>query len=443
MNYVIYLLFSIILLVGVGSQIGIPKIALIPELFSVMIFALLVPMAARMRRLDIDMKYIILLFFTVLHVLIGVIINEVPLGTIVIGSRPYLKWIPIFLLPVVHYFSYSDITKILKFLLAMLLLQLPAILLQRLVLFRTSESGDPMTGTLGFGGSGAVSTLLISGLAFLMAYYISGRIKTRTMALLSICIFLPTTMNETKITMFLLPIAIIVPFLFSAERHITRQQVINIVGISVVLISGYLAIYNYYQALAKRPGFEEFFSSSEERNYVIGKGGLSAEGLLSETERPDIVGYSEEQIGKSNTARFEKIRLAFTTLSESPVRLWTGVGIGNATLSIADSLSGNFARQIGVVSGGTIVSLLLWETGIGGISLFVLFLLFILKDSVSLARKGDVDGIIATAWIAVTGMMFLLMPYMNVLFFNALIYLYAFFSGYIASQRFRTRYNLV
>ncbi len=442
MNKVVFLLFFSVILSGIGEQIGISKLKLIPELFSVAIFALLIPMAAKMQRLNIDIKYILLLVFACLHVLIGLIINAVPPGTIALGSRPYLKWIPIFLIPVIHYFSDSDLKKILRFFLVLLIIQAPMVLLQRLVLFRDSESGDPMTGTLQYGASGALSVLLASGIAILISFYVNGKIKTRTMAIMVFLLFLPTTLNETKITMFLLPVAIIIPLLFAAERHITKQQIINIIGVGLVLVVGYISIYNYYQAQAGRPGFIEFFSDSKQRNYVIGENNLSAKGMLDRTGHPDIIGYPEEQIGEEKTARFEKIRLAFDTLSEHPLLLWTGLGLGNTSTSIASEFSGIYSPLVGNVSGGTILSFLLWETGIGGIALLVIFLLFILNDSISLAKKGGTPGILAAGWIAITLMMFILFPYMNPMFFNALIYSFAFFSGYIASQHFRVRYGL-
>jgi len=182
MNKLVFILFFVLIFSGIGGQIGIRKLGLLSEFLSVAIFALLIPMAAKMRRLDIEIKYILLLVFACLHVLIGLIINMVPMGTIALGSRTYLKWIPIFLIPVVHCFSSSDIKKILKFLLVLLVIQLPVVLFQRLVMFRHSESGDPITGTLGAGSSGALSVLLVSGIAILMSFYISGKIKTGVMA---------------------------------------------------------------------------------------------------------------------------------------------------------------------------------------------------------------------------------------------------------------------
>ncbi len=442
MNKIVYILFFVVLLSGIGGSIGVRKLGLLSELLSIAIFALLLPMAAKKKRLDIDIKYLVLLVFACLHVLIGLIINAVPLGTIALGARPYLKWIPVFLIPVIHCFSEDEIKRFLKFLLVLFIIQLPVVLVQRLILFRHSESGDPITGTLGYGASGALSTMLVSGIAILMAFYVTGRIKTTTMAAVTILLFLPTTMNETKVTMFLLPLAIIIPLLFSAERRISKQQILTTTAVCMVLVAGYIGIYNYYQAMAGRPGFIEFFSDSQQRSYVIGGNELSAEGLLRQ-EEVDVIGYKAEQVGEEKSARMEKIRLAFDTLSESPVLLWTGVGLGNASTSVAADFSGVYAPVIGMVSGGTIISFLLWETGLGGLGLFVLFLLFILRDAIALAKKGGIAGTIASGWIAVVLMVFVIMPYMNMLYFNALIYLFAFFSGYIASQRFRTRYNLI
>ena len=443
MNRIVFLLFFILVFAGVGGQLGIRKLGLVPELFSVAIFALLLPMAAKTRRLDIDIKYVLLLVFACLHILIGLVINMVPLGTVALGIRPYIKWLPIFLLPIIHQFSTDDLKKLLKILLLFLIIQTPMVLFQRLVQFRDSGSGDPMTGTLGIGGSGALSVLLVCGISIVVAFYISGRLKTTTAAALLIWLFLPTTMNETKVTMFLLPLAIAVPFLFSSERILSKQQIAAIAGVCVVMVAVYIPVYNHYQAQAGREGFGEFFSDSQHRDrYIVGEGGLSAGGMLSKTEQPDIIGLSEEQVGAEKTARMEKIRLAYSTLSKSPVLLWTGVGLGNASTSIKEELSGTYSGIIGDVSGGTIISLLLWETGVGGVFLFLLFLIFLFRDSVYVAKQGGIEGTLAAGWTAVILIMLVITVYMNILFFNVLIYLFAFFSGYIASQKYRLRYKL-
>lgn len=443
MNRVVFLLFFVVVFAGFGGQFGLRKLGLIAELFSLVLFALLLPMAAKTRRLDIHIKYILLLILACLHILSGLIINMVPFGTIVLGSRPYLKWLPIFLLPIVHRFSTIDIEKILKLLLFFLIVQTPVVIFQRLIQFRDSESGDPMTGTLGAGTSGALSVLLICGIAMLVAFYVSGRLKTGVLAGLLLWLFLPTTINETKVTMFLLPIAIIVPFLFSTERRLTKRQVTTIAGVCTMLVVGYIGVYNYYQAQADRPGFGEFFSDSQRRdNYVFGQGEISASGMLSNTESPDIVGYSEEQVGEAKYARFEKIRLAYDTLSEHPVLLWTGIGLGNASESAAKQFSGTYSHMIGEISSGTLFSFLLWETGIGGVALFLVFLSFVFSDALYLAKKGGPEGTLATGWLAITMITFVLSVYLNIMLFNVLIYLFAFFSGYIASQSFRSRYNI-
>ena len=103
-------------------------------------------------------------------------------------------------------------------------MQLPVVVWQRFIKYAAIQGGDPMGGTLGHGTSGVLSLFLLIVLSFLVAFYLKKRIPFWFFIISLFIVFLPTTMNETKITFILLPLSLLIPaiFLKSQRRKISK-----------------------------------------------------------------------------------------------------------------------------------------------------------------------------------------------------------------------------
>ncbi len=433
----VYLLIVILFLEGFLSLRAARYISLVPELFSIGLFALIMLKSGMDRKLSLHPKYLILALLLVLHVLVGLILNGVQPGTVALGSRLYLKWIPLFFLPAIYHFSEEELKKILRLILILCLIQLPVALYQKLVEFSHMKTGDVITGTLGFGMSGALSILLLSTITILTSFYARRRIGFWKYALLVALLFLPTTINETKVTIVLLPFALFLPFLFSGQFHLLDKRVLAHVGMGAVLVATYSVIYNFYQ-VEDRPGITEFVEDREYmRYYMFGRKELIYKSDTVAAEYNRVVGDTPEQIGEEWTPRFTKIAITLKALGGDPIVMWTGVGIGNVSDSVIEDFMGKYSHRFGNISRGVTFTIMLWETGLGGVLLLLLLILFMAKDTYHFVSERGVRGALAGGFMVIH-MIFLLMTiYINIFFATALIYLYILFGGYFAAERYR------
>ncbi|NOY72311.1 MAG: hypothetical protein GXP14_08035, partial [Gammaproteobacteria bacterium] len=144
MNRVIYLLFlSIFLFDYLSSQMGLLShyVTWFPEILSLIVLVMVVALFAVDKAPAIHPKYVLFLTAYLLLVFIGVVLNAMPEGPLVAGLRTYLKFIPFFLLPAAYAFSHEQIQSQLKFLLFLILMQVPLVLYQRFVQYKGVLSG--------------------------------------------------------------------------------------------------------------------------------------------------------------------------------------------------------------------------------------------------------------------------------------------------------------
>lgn len=433
-----YLLFGLVTLSGYLAQHITKYFALLPELMSVVIFFFVLLKLGIERSVSIRRPYLILAGFAVLHVFAGVLINEVSPGAVINGLRPHVKWLPIFLLPVAYRFTDRQIARQLKFLLFLALMQCPVALYQFFIEFRNNGNGDDITGTMGFGGSGILSVFLIAAMAVLVSSYVAARIRTTTFLFLMVCLFLPTTINETKATLFLLPVALFVPFLYGGERKLNAPSLIGLGALLALLIAGYGVIYDSY--VTKNPyGVEigKFFSNEKAATEYL----YSGADLSNKALKKDKIGQVKYptpmlrvgQVGR----RLDNILLPLRALSDDPVRLFVGVGVGNVSSGFRHDFSGEYSQRLSQIAAEDLWAFQLWETGIGGVILFLILLYLLIKDTHRVARSDKWANTLAKGWIAVLVIVLMTLPYTQILQFNAVIYAFAYFSGYIASQRFQ------
>jgi len=442
-NTLLYLLFiSLFSLDYLSSGLHLVSnyVTLIPELLSGAIFILVLLKAAADHSIAISRMYLILAVLGVLHLLVGVLINLVSPGAIVSGLRAYVKWMPLFLLPAVYRIPVEKIGSQLKFLLFLALIQCPIALYQRLIQFKGLATGDVITGTVN--GSGVLTIYLMATIALLSAFYYRGQLRAVPFLSLLLVLFLPTTINETKVTLFLLPIALAVPFIYASKRSLTGLQLIGIAVLGLILVTGYVTVYDHFAKSHGRRGILEFASDENIRTrYLYKDYRPSSRDFSSDNQAQRMVTKSRRRIDRKDVGRIDKLILPLRAFSEDPVRLWVGLGVGNASTSFLKDFSGEYADQIGTITSGTLWGFLFWETGVGGAILFLVFLYLIFRDTRILAALPDGTGTFASGWIAVVGIMLLASLYTNFFFNDVLIFLFAYFCGYIAAARYRHKHG--
>lgn len=393
-------------------------IASVPDLLSIVIAIAVIIFFSANKRLDMPGKYLAIGFIITLHLLIGVLINAVQPGAVFAGIRVYYKYLPLFILPMVIIFSDRDIMRYFLYVLALSLLQFPIAIYQRIFEFSShGGTGDVVRGSLT--SSGILSIYLISVIAVLTAFYVRKHISRLKYGILLVILFIPTTINETKSTLILLPLALLVPILFDATRgQLERfRKLVPVTVIGVMLIGVFVAIYD--------------------QNWD--KGGSSILGFLTRGEVFDML-YKEQDPGRGyDTGRIDSIVLALRELSDDPVHVAVGLGMGNVAMSFSRVLGGEYIEYADYGVRVTTIAYLLWETGVIGVLLVFVFLYLLFRDARSLKHHHDFIGTMSLAWCAVILIMMVSMFYKTLLDQNIISYLFWFLSGHVVAESMRKK----
>jgi hypothetical protein len=420
-------------------------LTLLPEALSFLILVVVLVRLAAHKSLSLGPKYLILGILVLLHVLTGLIVNSVAPGILLTGLRPYVKWLPVFLLPMVYPFSEKEIGGQLRLVLGLSIIQCPIALYQRFVQYRGVATGDVVTGTLGSSASGALSVFMLSVIAVLLAYFIRGRVRTGTFIIVLCILFLPTMINETKATLVLLPIVLMIPYIYASRKRLSVPQLAGMFAISFSLLIGFVYVYDQIGSqLGRGDSILEFVTSDRSTSYLYSKKEFYKEKDLLDRVKIGGLELPRDVIdSKEGGGRVDKILLPINTLSGQPLKLWLGLGVGNVSKSIIDIFSGEYAVRLGAVSGEMLLTLLLWETGVGGVIIFIMFLSFLIIDAHKLSKSGNTGAIFASGWLAVLVVVLIAIAYTNMFYFNALIFTFAYFSGYVVSRSASLKYDSI
>jgi len=420
MNKLLYLLFiSIFLLDYLSLELGLlsRSITYLPELLS------MITMLIILARVTVGLGgnfppicgFFLFLFFT--NIVIGVVINHVAAGPVIAGIRTYLKFFPFFILPFAYSFSNAQIAQQLKLLSFLFAIQAPVALYQRLIVSGGMVTGDYVRGTVG--GSGQLTVILVCAIAILLSFYLAKKISLIHFIVLFSLFFMPMTMNETKVSLILLPMALILPIYFSSS-DINLKQFIPLIGFIILVGIAFVFIYNHFVSSVAGYGITDFLSGEGRAERYIYKG----------TEFGSL-----EKVGRGDA-----IVIAYTILSENILDLLFGLGIGNVSLSFLPELSGAYAekyRDYGV-TGGSMTNFL-WEIGLVGIISYLLlfFMAFKYSKLLSIKMQNSYIGTFSNGWKTVSILIAIGSTYTMVFSLNATSYLYWYFSGYIISENFR------
>jgi len=422
MNRIIYLLFlSIFLFDYLSGQMGILShyVTWLPEILSLVVLVMVVILFAVDKKPAIHPKYILFLAAYIVLIFIGVVLNAVPEGPLVAGLRTYLKFVPFFLLPAAYAFSDKQIQSQLKFLLFLLLLQVPLVLYQRLIQYKGVLSGDPMKGMLG--NSGQLAIVLSCTITAVIACYLYGKLSRLAATLLVILLFIPITVGETKASLVILPIALIAPFILYKESKGNIKRLLTSLVICTVAMSIFFVIYDYFMTPLWGYGLMDFLTmEGRMEGYLYRR--ADAEGDL-------------DKLG-----RFDTLLFAVKILSQDFFQLLFGLGVGNVSGSFLSGASGEYAAEYAKYGiNGTNVTLFLWEIGLLGTSLYFIFFWFVFKDARALSQYKNMTGALALAWSIVVLIFIIGMFYKQILGPNVSGYLFWYWSGYIVASYYRTQ----
>ena len=352
----------------------------------------LVIQAASTKNLNISIKYPLLFGAFLFHILIGVVINDVDTGPIIAGIRYYFKYFPLFLLPAVFNFTDTQIKNQLVVLLALGLIQLPVVLYQRFFEYARIYTGDVISGTLGI--SSILSIFLVCSIIILMAFFIKKRISGRTAFILGFLLFIPSTLNETKGTMILLPIGLMAVVLTSVKTKMERQKMLGVAAAFGLFAAVFFIVYDqvYDKWGPDSGGLVAFFSSDRVESYLY-RGVEFSPDILKQHEGTGTF-LSDSTGTPIKLARIDRFIAPFSILGDQPTKLFFGLGIGNVSDFKYLDYQGQYA-SIGrfFEIENIMLSLLLWEVGVGGTLIYFLLFYLLFTDSRKLSQQNNIMGL--------------------------------------------------
>ncbi|HZL95748.1 MAG TPA: hypothetical protein VFB99_18975, partial [Vicinamibacterales bacterium] len=362
-----------------------PYLILLPELLSGVAMAIVLARLMAGARVSLDWRY--LAFFAALTVtmLFGFIVQDVSAGAMVAGIRVHVKFLPFFLLPAVIRFTPGQLRAQFAVLLTLFVAQAPLALYQRFVEFAdTMQTGDPVRGTATT--SSALSMVMMCGTAAVVCLYLRKKIRLPVAMCVIAVLLLPTTLNETKATLLMLPMALIVPALVMPKGSRAAQRMLPIVVVGGVAMAAFVAVYDY---------LIQYSSTGQPIGQFVG-----------ETSFLRYLYSGAAEQGANYIGRFDSLEFALQGIGGDPLTAAFGLGAGNVSPSFLPQFDGEYADyydRYGV--GMTQITSLLWQVGFVGLASYLLLYHFVLSDARALARGHGELALLGQIWVVVTVIM--------------------------------------
>jgi hypothetical protein len=359
--------------------------------------------------------------FLVLIIASGAITNRVEAGPVFAGIRSYLRAIPWFLLPAVIAFTDSQIKTQLRLLVAIAAIQLPFAVQQASTAVSLGKiTGDWTIGTLML--SPTLSIFLICCICIAAAFAARRKLKPWQFLVLFLVFLIPTTINETKATFFLLPVGLFVTFMAAAkvgQRARYAAIALLVTGVSTAI---FVPIYDSFIA---------------DREYSV-----PLMDFLSDPDRMKRYMSTTDDIGvvDKDVGRLDSIVVPWRRLSADPAQLAFGYGIGNVSHSaLGHGFVGRHFQVFGAFADFSFSRLLL-ELGVLGLIGVYTLMWMIFRDSQMVSKEGDdFRSTLAAGWTGVVAVITLSTLYSEIMASTALSYLFWFFSGVVAAARMNPR----
>ena len=397
-----------------------PYAILMPEVLSAIAMLVVLLRIMGGARVDFDWRYGLFIVALLFTLVVGYMIQDVPDGAMLAGARSYLKFLPFFLLPAVHRFTPKQLQAQLMLVLVLALMQMPLALYQRFVEFASSmHTGDPVKGTLTT--SSAMSMFMVAVIAGCVTFYLRGRLSMRALIVLCALLFLPTTINETKATLLLLPFALLMPAMLMPGKARQLRKLGPIVAVGLVAVTAFVLVYNYLIQYREYAGpISEYFTTDTLRDYLY----------------TGAANTDQAYIG-----RFDSIEIALEHTSQDPLKLAFGYGAGNVSESFLPQFAGKYWSyfvRFGV--GETQITTFVWEIGLVGLVVYLYLIALVARDAMTLARSSDAAAPLGQIWTVAAIVMTFALVYKAVFSMNDFGYLFWYFSGVVASRAVAVRH---
>lgn len=423
MQRVVLLMILSVFLATHLSLNGFPgAVKFIPEMLSAIVALYVVVEGTRHRFQFVQPKYWIFFGLMLLIVICGILANDVASGPIIAGARLYLRALPFFFLPAIFAFSEKQVKQQLTLILVLCLLQLSVSGYQRYQLWLQNRyTGDLVIGTLG--EAGTVTFIEVSAALVVLALFLRKHIGAVRSTILFFLLLLPTTINETKIVVFILPIGLLATLFVGTPRH---RRALMIGWATTLLVAFGALLIPIYDYMQKNNPYPQEISldllTDNRRNYLEAKD--AGIGATTYVGRKDAIVISTKYI------------------ANDPIRLAFGLGFGNSIpSSLGKSFSGKYADLFEFVSIVSFSTFIL-ELGVLGTAVVLILHWLILKDALLVARADHgLLGALSTAWVGVSLIIFVMIFYKILLPWEAVSYLYWYLSGLIVAQRARLQHS--
>ncbi len=415
----IVLVFNLFFMEYLNKQLSLlPRYATwLPEIISILFVVIILVRFAVIKEFVFSNKYLFIIISFIVIFTASSLLNLSGPGSIIVGMRNYFKTLPLFLLPAVFRVDAERLKRWLKLFLPLLLIQCPLALYQRLIQFGLNANSDNVRGSLNT--SGVLSFYLICAIAVLNGLYQKKYLSLKQFVILSLILFIPTTINETKVTIVYIPLAIVVPFLLNNEHHISIKfrKLVSLAAVGIILSAIFVTIYDYIIQDKWGHGIFEFVTTGKAVEYVYS-------GTPYNTNK--------------NWRRGDRLVVAAATVSKDLGTFFFGYGPGNVTGSYFSKFQDK-AIDPTARANSQAVNNFIWETGFTGLIVYFTFLFFIFKDAFYLRVQDNLIGAFALGWCGVVVISSLNLFYQNILIMNVINYTFWFFSGVIASHAQRSR----
>jgi hypothetical protein len=398
-----------------------PVLRFIPEILSGILIVYIFIAGTRDRFRFVAAKYWLVFGALSIVILCGIINGGAGSGSIIMGMRFYFRALPMFFLAAVLPVTDDQLKRLFKWLLVLSLIQLPVTVYQRWIIYSADRySGDDVRGTLM--DSGILSMYLICAVLVMVGLLLKRRISVFWFTVLFFLLLLPTTINETKVTVIFLPLGLLVTLLIGAEPG----KRLRYAGLTLIALIGFGAIFvPVYDMLEEHNHYKvklvDFFTNEQQLdNYLVAHGRNRGTGIG----------------GTKLSGRGDAIMVPLAYLARDPVTLAFGLGMGNVSPSnLGKNFEGSYYRLFRSLL-VTSFSYFVLELGLFGVALILVLYWMIFADSLAVARLDPgLAGALAAGWTGVTAIFVLGLLYTTFYQFPSLTYLYWYFGGIICARR--------
>jgi len=404
----ILIFISLFLLDWLSDVIGIipRQITWVPEIILIiLIFKILFISATEKKFIPSSINYLVLCL--ILLGIISAFVNSSGILVTFVGFRNYFKFLLIFYVSAFLELDDPFFKKVIKFLIILAFLQVPITILQR-YWYMGQASGDPIGGTLGSHTSGTLTLFLMGIISILFAFYMNKLIKGRMLLFSVILLFIPITINETKITYFLFPALSI----FLLRKNLIKKEGLKSLFI-LAIFSGLILIASYY-----------VYKSIYLKHRRVG--------IFNYSFVSKYMGEEYTESGSLN--RIAQVKFANENITKQIYTALLGVGLGNASDSFFKEGVGYYYKKYPMYKIDSVfLSRFIWEYGYLGLAvfLFILFKLFILAERVYKYSPSPFHKSIALGFEGIMLVLIVTTIYSSSFIIDSIGYIFWFIAGYL------------